>query len=198
MPAKFLQDDQSKVIHNCGKILFDMGDGRFYERKKTKFRPAGQRFYWKYINCCVCGAPKLRTVGDISKRKGKLTCSKKCWIKQRSGSGHHAWKEKTEKIRANGKTALKIWMPDHPSAKKGRVYEHRYAMEQKIGRLLTDQEVVHHIDCDPHNNHPSNLSLCNNGTQHLLAHGSLNLCVKKLLENKILGFDDSSKNYFLI
>jgi len=70
-------------------------------------------------------------------------------------------------------------------------------MEKKIGRILYDEEVVHHIDCDAHNNDQKNLSLCQNGTVHLLAHGTLLSCVKGLLENGHLAFDEETKSYFL-
>ena len=36
------------------------------------------------------------------------------------------------------------------------VPEHRYMMEKKIGRKLTKDDVVHHIDGNPKNNHPDN------------------------------------------
>jgi hypothetical protein len=34
----------------------------------------------------------------------------------------------------------------------GRVLEHKLVMEQKIGRLLTDKEIVHHKDTNRQNN----------------------------------------------
>lgn len=38
-------------------------------------------------------------------------------------------------------------VPDHPKAiKYGYVLLHRVIMENHIGRLLTDLEVVHHMD----------------------------------------------------
>lgn len=58
------------------------------------------------------------------------------------------------------------WMIRAPEGYKGKtyikglyVYEHRYLMEQKLGRLLTDDEVVHHIDGNKLNNDPENLEL---------------------------------------
>jgi hypothetical protein len=39
------------------------------------------------------------------------------------------------------------------------VYEHRYIMEQKIGRLLNSTEIVHHIDGNKFNNYIDNLIL---------------------------------------
>lgn len=40
-----------------------------------------------------------------------------------------------------------------------RILEHRYVMEQHIGRELTSSEVVHHIDGDPLNNRIENLEI---------------------------------------
>lgn len=197
MPAHFKPDDESSAFEYRGRILYPMSNGKFYERKKTKFRSSGQRFYWKYASCCQCGEKTLLPICQISRREGKVTCSKECLKKIKSGPNHWLWKPKTEKVRANGKTALKIWMPEHPKAKKGRIYEHRFVMEQKLGRLLQDHEVVHHIDCDPHNNSPENLSVCSSGRDHLLAHGTLNNCVKMLLKDGFLCYDDASKTYYL-
>jgi hypothetical protein len=51
-------------------------------------------------------------------------------------------------------------VPNHPNAtKSGYVLEHRYVMERFLGRLLTKDEVVHHIDNNRHNNEISNLRL---------------------------------------
>lgn len=40
-----------------------------------------------------------------------------------------------------------------------RVYLHRHVMEQKLGRRLTWDDVVHHIDQNKKNNRPENLAL---------------------------------------
>lgn len=48
----------------------------------------------------------------------------------------------------------------HPNATPdGYVLEHRLVMEKKIGRYLTKEDIVHHIDGDGHNNDISNLKL---------------------------------------
>ena len=78
---------------------------------------------------------------------------------------HGMWK--------GGKTTDKagyilLHMPDHPDANcAGYVREHRYVMEQHLGRRLTKQEVVHHIDDDVSNNDISNLELFENNASHL-------------------------------
>lgn len=55
-------------------------------------------------------------------------------------------------------------------AKRKRIFEHRLVMEQKLGRKLTREEVVHHIDHDRKNNDPDNLMLMANAREHRLYH----------------------------
>ena len=55
----------------------------------------------------------------------------------------------------------------HPHAKRnGWVFQHRLVMESKIGRYLTRNELVHHIDHDKTNNHPDNLMIVCKYTHH--------------------------------
>lgn len=50
------------------------------------------------------------------------------------------------------------------------VKEHRYIMEQSIGRKLNDEEVVHHKDRDKYNNSIANLQLMDNNSKHIALH----------------------------
>lgn len=62
------------------------------------------------------------------------------------------------------------YTPNHPYANKGGyVREHRLVMEKMIGRYLRPEEVPHHKDDDPSNNHPDNLQLFENNGVHLSA-----------------------------
>jgi hypothetical protein len=61
-----------------------------------------------------------------------------------------------------------LLLPNHPFAdKRGYYREHRYVLEQKLGRYLTPNEEVHHIDGNGLNNDPSNLRLMKNKHYHL-------------------------------
>lgn len=49
----------------------------------------------------------------------------------------------------------------------GYVFEHRYVMEQKLGRYLLPEEVVDHEDGLTLHNHPDNLRLFSSNVEHL-------------------------------
>lgn len=51
---------------------------------------------------------------------------------------------------------------------EGWVYEHRYVMERKLGRILETHEVVHHLDCNRANNAPTNLIVIDDNTHRKL------------------------------
>lgn len=62
-------------------------------------------------------------------------------------------------------------MPDHPCADaRGYVLEHRLVMERHIGRPLSAEEVVHHIDRNRRNNQIQNLMLLPSKEEHSLLH----------------------------
>jgi hypothetical protein len=65
-------------------------------------------------------------------------------------------------------------VPEHPRAtKNGYVLLHRVIVENTIGRLLTDTEVVHHRDHNKKNNEPSNLEI-KSAAEHAKEHAKPN------------------------
>lgn len=55
---------------------------------------------------------------------------------------------------------VRIYVPMHPEANTwGYVYEHRIIAEQKIGRRLEKNEVVHHVNGKRWDNRPENLEV---------------------------------------
>lgn len=65
-----------------------------------------------------------------------------------------------------------VYMPESKMAgKNGWVFLHRIVVAKSIGRDLTPEEVVHHIDGDPSNNTLSNLMLFPNNAEHRKYHG---------------------------
>lgn len=75
-----------------------------------------------------------------------------------------------EKIISKGDYNYAV-VPKHPNASKyGYVLEHRIVVENYLGRLLDDYEVVHHIDGNKKHNDINNLDICMN-FEHLRIHG---------------------------
>ncbi len=53
-----------------------------------------------------------------------------------------------------------VYRPNSSEARNnGYAPEHRHKMSKKLGRPLSSNEIVHHIDGDKHNNKTKNLQL---------------------------------------
>lgn len=71
--------------------------------------------------------------------------------------GIKSWNWKGGKIELDG--YIRIRVPNHPTASNSYVLEHRHIMEQHLGRYLTKDEDVHHINGDKKDNRIENLQL---------------------------------------
>jgi len=103
-----------------------------------------------------------RTEYHREKLKGRTP-----WNKGTVGlySGDKASNWKGGKILRSG--YFYILKPEHPnSGKQGYIAEHRLIMEKHLGRFLTKEEVVHHIDHNITNNKIENLELCESHGKH--------------------------------
>lgn len=130
-------------------------------------------YYARMPNCQQCGdlieVYFLRRFGDriyrCRKKASSYTqkyCSQSCGLKARHAA--NPLRKDTNPNWKGGRTrhAKGYWLvyaPDHPRQHKGYVLEHVLVMEQKLGRPMADDEVAHHMDENPANNHPDNLEL---------------------------------------
>ena len=109
-------------------------------------------YQYSLFECPICHkkVEKIRRDGLKSK-----TCSHECYGKYRTGKRYGAYKDK---VLISG--YYYIYKPDHPNANKmGYVAEHRLVAEEKIGRYLKENEVVHHINENKLDNRPENLEV---------------------------------------
>ncbi len=98
--------------------------------------------------CALCDAPFYRRVGEQDKGiRVNQFCSKACYSEWRS---EH--KSDTNYPKINGR------------------HEHRIVAEAVLGRALKRYEVVHHIDSNKQNNHPSNLAVFPTQSIHARCH----------------------------
>ena len=185
---KLTISDKSKKCKYCGKEFIHC---KGHKNQKYCSLKCANAFATKQVpdnnrilTCKNCGAKFIRDLTDKELAKGKgQYCSKKCHNK------HIAWKQKYceqcgEPLkRGYGKKycshqcaglALRhengyivpsgyIMMTTGKAGNGKRIPQHRYVMEQILGRELFDFERVHHKDGIRSNNEPDNLEIWLNG-----------------------------------
>lgn len=89
-----------------------------------------------------------------------------------SGNKHYHW-QGGKRITSQG--YIEIKSPKHPfKNKQGYVPEHRLVVEKHLGRYLTKDEVIHHINESHSDNRIENLYLFSKRWQHCVYHRFIN------------------------
>ena len=112
---------------------------------------------------CSCGG-RIDVLASSLKRGATRSCG--CL---RYGKGHYNYKGGKH---LNYKGYVMIMSKGHPRADRdGYVREHIIIMEKKIGRYLTENEIVHHKDRVRNNNTSDNLELKSKKEHDLIRKG---------------------------
>ena len=145
----------------------------FGVRKRCYYCQAGRKRSRVERSCPTCGKAfevQTATANDTARNSGTY-CSRDCKHDAQRGRAQSWHDPSKKKIHSAG--YVLIWMPHHPRSAAGRVLEHIVVMESKIGRPLQPAERVHHIDGNKQNNHPDNLQLMANDSEHAKLHARL-------------------------
>lgn len=163
---------QTYICENCGKEFFVHDWDSRWRKNDPKYcstdcyhlasRNAPRRVEEETRTCEQCGKPFTTKVNS-----GKRFCSIQCVYNN---------KREAERRPTKGKDGyMYVWFSDGSGMK-----EHRYIMEQNIGRKLEQNECVHHIDGNRTNNDLSNLQLMTIG-EHSKLHREKEIAEGKLL-----------------
>lgn len=80
---------------------------------------------------------------------------------------------------------------------KKRQYEHIVVAENKLGRKLGPDEVVHHLNLDKSDNSPDNLMVCSN-SQHRTIHQDLEHLAARLMQAGLISFVPDLNQYIYV
>lgn len=137
---------------------------QIYSVKKLKIKEIQ-----KIFNCSESTVIRLLKQYNIPKR-GFISCHGQ---KKKDSTGY-----------------ILVLKPDHPYAqKRGYVPEHRLVMEKHLGRYLSSQEEIHHINEIRDDNRIENLKLCSNRKEHSKYH---------IRTTKIIQYDGKTKSHIRV
>lgn len=169
------EHQQSKERKFCSQQCFREWKSKHYKHKRI------------IVKCKTCN----KSFAIFPSRKGIIEyCSRKCsapvsaeasrkahlgdrnynWQGGRSKNGHGYWMRSVSSIPIEDK-----WLVDGicQGKRKLQFLEHRYLIAKKMGRTLTKEEIVHHINGIKEDNRLENLQLLTKST-----HSSGNLGIK--------------------
>lgn len=157
---------ESKPCEGCGTAVYSTPSsvGRFCSKSCMDNHQRRNRVE---LVCPVCEASFFLSQ-SVARQRTNPTCSRHCDTLRKATSAVGRFH--------NGKPAcrdssgyIQVWEPDHPKAYKGGwILEHRWVVEQQLGRHLESDEHVHHINGQKWDNRPENLQVIGHSDHSVL------------------------------
>jgi hypothetical protein len=156
----------NKVCEQCGVTFYPINSGGPNRFCSIRCHDDWQRRNREQRTCEVCGAAFELPPSLAANNAGRF-CGRECM-------GVAARRRPLDRMH-NGKPALltpsgyvKVWEPEHPNSHHGWIGEHRLIVATILGRALTPDEDVHHINGVKDDNRPENLEVMDAGTHSTL------------------------------
>lgn len=164
-----MQGEKNGAVFEC----LECGKQFFVSQADINYRPTIKYCSSECYHLSTRKPPQVRTClfcGNefvLGKHKDKKFCDLKCSA---------AYKRAADRKPTLGADGYKyVWFSDGSGMK-----EHRYIMERHLGRKLTTDEIVHHVDGNRANNSISNLVVLGRG-EHSAIHRKMELESGKIL-----------------
>lgn len=141
----------------------------------VKAKTKGKNYGFRYImECNYCHKEFSINGMRFNSGVGKF-CSFSCRTAYRNttqtGKNSNNWRGGELKTSLG---YIRVYAPKHPNNRFRYVLKHRLVMEDKIGRYLTDDEIVHHVNHDKSDNRIENLTILS-ASQHSIHHYPTNM-----------------------